>query len=317
MSDNSSNPSQINNDELEHPTVFISYSWDGDEHKDWVRQLASHLRGHGVNVVLDQWDVRLGDDLPFFMEQGLSKAHLVLCICSSQYVEKANAGKGGAGYEKRILAADMLNDSNRRHIIPIIKNNHSESKLPIFLSGLLYLDFDRGNYYDCYRSLLERIFGEDIRNKPPLGENPFRNKRVSLDIEQHLELDQIKYKNILFEGVVSFDYKNNNGSFTIGGGVYEFKTHWSEAGFNSIHCYSDYLFRIGYSEGSKEFPSIDNISQLFDFSSSHRCLRVGDIVILENQYNHFAAVKILKIQLNTSDIGHLLEFEYKIYSLLV
>ena len=97
-----------------HPKVFISYSWDtengDDEHKKWVRDLATKLRSHGVDVILDQFDLRLGDDLPFFMEQGLTISHLVICICSEKYTEKANAGKKGVGYEKRILANELLRD---------------------------------------------------------------------------------------------------------------------------------------------------------------------------------------------------------------
>jgi hypothetical protein len=36
------------------PKVFLSYSWDGDEHKEWVKALAAKLRGHGVDVTLDR-----------------------------------------------------------------------------------------------------------------------------------------------------------------------------------------------------------------------------------------------------------------------
>ena len=142
-----------------HKKVFISYSWDGEGHEDWVLQLATNLCSHGVDVVLDQWDTRLGTDLPFFMEQGLTRSHLVICICSDQYVIKANSMQGGVGYEKRIIAADLLNDSNRQFVIPVIKNNQSEQKLPIFLAGMTYVDFDRNDYYDCYQHLLERIYG--------------------------------------------------------------------------------------------------------------------------------------------------------------
>ncbi len=37
------------------PNAFISYSWDDDLHKDWVKALASKLRGDGVDVTLDRW----------------------------------------------------------------------------------------------------------------------------------------------------------------------------------------------------------------------------------------------------------------------
>ena len=92
--------------------LFISYSHDTEEHSAWVAKLAGHLRSHGVDVIFDQWDLRLGDDLPFFMENGLSKSNMVLIICSLNYVEKANSGISGAGYEKRILSSDMIYGGN-------------------------------------------------------------------------------------------------------------------------------------------------------------------------------------------------------------
>lgn len=99
------------------PNVFISYSWDNEngnnEHKEWVSKLAADLRSHGVNVTLDQFDVRLGDVLPSFMEQGLATSHIVLCVCSENYVRKCNAVTSGVGYEKIILADELLNDANK------------------------------------------------------------------------------------------------------------------------------------------------------------------------------------------------------------
>jgi len=35
------------------PTAFISYSWDSDEHRDWVLALATRLRGDTIETVLD------------------------------------------------------------------------------------------------------------------------------------------------------------------------------------------------------------------------------------------------------------------------
>jgi hypothetical protein len=51
------------------PTVFISYSWDDLAHKEWVKELATQLRTHGVNVCLDHWHAAPGDRLPEFMER--------------------------------------------------------------------------------------------------------------------------------------------------------------------------------------------------------------------------------------------------------
>ena len=44
------------------------------------------------------------------MVSGLSDADRVLAICTNLYVEKANNGVGGVGYEKMILTAQVMRD---------------------------------------------------------------------------------------------------------------------------------------------------------------------------------------------------------------
>ena len=199
--------------ESENKKAFISYAWDNEDHKKWVLKLATDLRNHGVDTILDQWDARLGNDLPFFMEQGLTTSHFVICVCSDKYIEKANGGIGGAGYEKRILASELLDNNKKLFVIPIIKSNSQKNKLPTFLSGLRYVDFDNRNYYNCYQDLLERIYDEDIKRKPPLGCNPFVSKSISDQITTKLNLEKIEFQNPVYEGKVSFDYKKNSGSY--------------------------------------------------------------------------------------------------------
>ena len=113
---------------MENPTVFISYSHDNDDHKTWVLKLATDLRSHGVNIILDQWDLRLGTDLRFFMKNGLSSAALVLCICSENYVKKVDLGTGGSGYEGMIMTQGLLKNAKEEYVIPIVRNNQSSQK---------------------------------------------------------------------------------------------------------------------------------------------------------------------------------------------
>lgn len=304
---------------IEHPKVFISYSWDTEngnqEHKKWVRDLATKLRSHGVDVTLDQFDLRLGDNLPFFMEQGLTTSHLVICICSEKYIDKANAGTKGVGYEKRVLANELLNDSDKKFIIPIVRNNHSKKKLPTFLSGALYVDFDNEDFYTAYKKLIERIYNIDTSKKPPLGTCPFVGNSLSDEITTKLNIEKATFCNSNMDGNVSFDYKKNNGLFIIGTADYSFTTKWSECGYNSIYCYNDKLKRIGYNPEYTQFPARNELSN-FDYSSRVRSLKVGEIIILENTNNRFAAIKVLNVKKNDVDINHLLEFDYKIYDML-
>lgn len=114
--------------EIIQPTVFISYSHDSDEHKNWVLQLATRLRSNGVDIILDRWNLKLGSDVASFMERGLSSSVRIICVCSETYVRKANKGKGGAGYEKQIMTAEYINDQNTNWVIPLIRNNPGEKK---------------------------------------------------------------------------------------------------------------------------------------------------------------------------------------------
>lgn len=101
------------------PRAFISYADDSTEHKAWTLKLATDLRAKGIDVVLDQWDLVAGQDVSLFMQKGIAEADRVLMICSANYVQKAEAGVGGVGYERPIVTqrkqAFFRNRIGRRH----------------------------------------------------------------------------------------------------------------------------------------------------------------------------------------------------------
>ena len=99
---------------MEHPTVFISYSWEDDEHKKWVKELADSLLSAGIDATVDQYDLSLGDRLPQFMEQSISKVDYVLIICTPTYKSKSDLRKGGVGYEGHIISGELLTKGNER-----------------------------------------------------------------------------------------------------------------------------------------------------------------------------------------------------------
>ena len=298
--------------EKEPKKVFISYAWENEEHQKWVQELAKRLLEDGIDAKLDCWEVRVGGNLRHYMEHGLTDADLVLCICSDQYITKAYSGQGGAGYEANILS-EKINPENSS-IIPIIRGCTQEKKVPYFLTNIRYIDFeDNDSYKEKYKELLRRIYDKDIEEKPPLGSNPFESSKLSEEITIALEVGKIEFQNTAFAGKVSFDYKTNNGSFLIGEGEFQFTTHWSECGSNSVYCYSDYIKRVGYNSSYQDFPSIEKVTD-FNFSSRAWAVHEGEIVILENKKQKFAAVKITRVIRKDESIGHLLEFEYKIYT---
>ncbi len=161
----------------EIPRVFISYSHDSETHKEWVLELASWLRKNGVDIILDQWDLKLGSDLPTFMENGLSTSDRVLLICTDKYIEKAEKGSGGVGYEKMILTAEIIKNIDTKKIIPVVRNVTKEDKLPRFLGARLYINLSDDIDSEEERKKLLKELHNISDNKPPLGENPFKPKK--------------------------------------------------------------------------------------------------------------------------------------------
>jgi len=278
------------------PKVFFSYSHDSEPHKDWVLALATRLVANGVDVILDQWDLSLGSDLPRFMEQGLSSAERVLSVCTEPYVQKANAGRGGVGYEKMILTAQLMQDVTSERIIPVVRANTLTPPVPTFLSSRVYIDFRDDLAFEAkYAELIRDIHGQEVKPRPPLGANPFTVTTPA--IAPVVSFGAERYLSPAIRGVVAFDYSNNNGRFTFGAGDMAFETAWSRAGGNSIHAYTDppSIRSVSIAVGAKEISEIQDATQ-YDPSSRVRTPYMGEILIWQNTAGYFLATKVLSIQ---------------------
>lgn len=295
------------------PKVFLSYSHDNELHKDWVLLLATRLVANGVDVVLDQWDLTLGSDLPRFMEQGLSSAQRVLAVCTEPYVQKANDGRGGVGYEKMILTAQLMQDVTSDRIIPVVRANALTPPVPIFLSSRVYVDFrDDLEFEAKYAELIRDIHGREVKPRPPLGKNPF--EVIATTVAPIVSFGAERYTSPALTGTVSFDYSNNNGRFTFGAGDMAFETAWARAGGNSIHAYTDppSIRSVAIAVGSKEISEIQDATQ-YDPSSRVRTPFVGEILVWQNTAGYFLATKVLAVHVRGS--GNALDevrLEYKI-----
>ncbi len=158
----------------EHPKVFISYSHDSPEHRRWVSELGAKLRHNGVDAILDQWDLGPGDDVTQFMERGILDSDRVLVICTDSYVRKANAGEGGAGYERMIVTAQLAQNLGTNKLIPVIRQASAKEKIPQGLRERVYIDFTDDNQFDeKLDELLHELYQVRVLQKPPLGKSPF------------------------------------------------------------------------------------------------------------------------------------------------
>src|SRR6266849_537201 len=90
-------------------TVFISYSWTPEQHRQWVLELAKRLVSHGIDVILDVWHLKPGQDKYVFMERMVTDPQVkrVLIICNRSYQEKADGRTGGVGTESQIISPEV------------------------------------------------------------------------------------------------------------------------------------------------------------------------------------------------------------------
>ncbi|CAH1538614.1 SEFIR domain protein [Vibrio owensii] len=297
------------------PKVFISYSHDDEKHKQWVLQLSTRLRANGVDVILDRWNLRLGQDLPAFMEQGLSESQRVVCVCSEQYVSKSNSKVGGVGYEKQIITAELLSDLNSRWVIPLVRNNKGSNKVPTFLNGRLYIDFDDDALYETrYEELLRDLLDAPVLPIPELGTNPFQAAKEH--VEQKFFPSSERYVSPSLTGQVTFDYSNNNGMYAIGQGALLFELKFSKASDTSIHLYNDApsVETIALVKDKSQINEIED-ARMYNGSSITRTIGLQQIATVMNKNGFFAAIKVLDVKDDSrNDNVDEITFEYVIQS---
>lgn len=159
------------------PRVFISYSWSSEEYKEKILHLSERLRENGVDVILDQWDLKEGQDKYVFMEQCVSEKDVdkVLIMCDSQYCVKADSREGGVGTETAIITPELYGKNEQTRFIPIVCERYYDGKpcLPKYLKSRIFIDFtDEKTTEEQYEKLLRDIYEEPLNRKPDLGNKP-------------------------------------------------------------------------------------------------------------------------------------------------
>ena len=203
---------------IKNPTTFISYAWESDDMKNWVKNLAIQLRDEGIDAKLDQWEIIPSDQMPHFMEKFVRENEFVLIICTPMYKAKSEERIGGVGYEGDIMTAEVLQSSNHRKFIPILKSGTNETSIPNWLRGKYFVDLSttihfKNNFEDLLTTLL------NAREKAPtlnVIQPKLINSRVSNQTDYTAKDDEIRIKGILIDEVTQ---PLNDG--TRGSGLYK------------------------------------------------------------------------------------------------
>lgn len=152
---------------LTKKTVFISYCHD-DVNETWIDNLAAILGQNGIETIVDIYDLRLGQDLNYYMEK-IKKVDKVLMLLGKNYKEKANNREGGVGVETQIISPDVYKNAEQTKFIPIVISKNEEDKpyLPYYLESRTYTDFSEKHLFmSNIDNLVKEIYDMPKKVKP-------------------------------------------------------------------------------------------------------------------------------------------------------
>ncbi|MDX8130124.1 TIR domain-containing protein [Methylomonas sp. OY6] len=198
---------------MEKHNLFISYSWDSEEHKGWTKNIADRLEEFNeFHIAFDQYDLDSFEDKNLFMEQGVFQTDIVLVIVTTAYVEKANGRLGGVGIETKMSVSRHWEESSslgKSKIIPLLREGEI---LPNYLKEKFFIDFrSDDNFEKSFHDLLKHII-DDAKERRPTKKHsihqlpPIKNLTR---IEDFLKINHKKRK-LVFDKSETTDFSSKN-----------------------------------------------------------------------------------------------------------
>ncbi len=176
--------------------VFITYSWDSEEHNDKVISFTNELRDQGFEAEMDRLysQKESAADFGKMMHQAMTDYKKVIVVLSKGYKEKAEKFKGGVGNEYNLILKD-IETYKTKYILVSFDGIHDEY-IPLSFKGREIIDLsDRKNLNALYAKLMDEElvqFSEVGKSKPmiekkvvaPFGSNKEENLKIG-NLQSH------------------------------------------------------------------------------------------------------------------------------------
>lgn len=154
------------------PVVFISYSWDSEEHQKWVAKFAEGLTKAGIYVLFDQY-LEDGTLLPQFMDLGIDCADKVLVIGTDKYMEKSYDQGSGVAFEDCIIRSHIFQYLGSKKFIPCLRQGEFRTAFPIAIRNNKGHNFvEDKKFEDELETLCREIWQKPKTHRPALGNIP-------------------------------------------------------------------------------------------------------------------------------------------------
>jgi hypothetical protein len=125
---------------LEDITVFVSYSHDGEAHRQRVRALAESLIKLGLKVALDQFVIRPEFGWPHWCKEQLKpeNTRFVLMVCTQQYYagvenEVDFDQRRGVFWEGALIHNYLYKEKANKRFIPVLLDGAPPDHVPLAL----------------------------------------------------------------------------------------------------------------------------------------------------------------------------------------
>ena len=148
--------------------VFISYSWDSEEHRLWVKKLADELEvDESFHVIWDGYDLDSLIDKNLYMEKSVIDSHFILTIGTKNFKNKADNRLGGVGIETRLSVNEHWENLERKNKTKSILILKELEAIPNYLKGHFYVDFINDDLFKVNIEKLKKLLRGEANFKRP------------------------------------------------------------------------------------------------------------------------------------------------------
>lgn len=271
--------------------VFITYSWDSEEHIEKVVSFTNHLRDEGFDAEMDKLHTQNETATDFYkmMHQAMTDYEKVIVVLSKGYKEKAENFKGGVGNEYNLILKDIETQNNKYILVsfePI-----SDEITPLNFKGRHIFDLsNKKNLNELYAKLqnVKTIEFAEVGTKKPIIEKTVIPKFAIQ--EQNLEVGNLN---------CSVD---NSSQFAQLFTKIEFDLNL-EIVNNSKETFSDYNIEVFYPVNSTNFDTNGRIEKnhkiiTYDnnpklFPTQTRSIKLESLIVRNNNADEIIASNLL------------------------
>lgn len=170
------------------PKVFISYSYDSDEHIVWIEELVNKLRRNaGVNATIDKFLLNKTIDLDEIMIRGFKESDKIVIVLTKNYASKAEDTDGDTGvrFEARLATIITRNNALKNKLIFIKRDSSCDFKevFPFIFQDHYAIEMSNdSDFEEKFKELYHRLWNKPFNEPVPIGENPFeQNKNIQIN----------------------------------------------------------------------------------------------------------------------------------------